>query len=138
MRKNPMTLAHEITLVGEEFMPGAVVNTEIDTLLGYDAVMCGEFAIRTEDGYTHCPNYCEDSEITLHELNKLQIDPIILPAVPQSSKKRAKRASERSNESKALYVAVFSVGRDLCATKAFYSAENALACALWYALAYYS
>lgn len=133
-----MTQLHDILLIGEDFEPGAVANTEIDTLLGFDAVMCGDFAIRTEDGYTHCPDYCGNSEPSIKELNQLRITPIILPASHQSSKRRSKRARETSEDLAELYVAVFAIGDDIYATKPFENEENVYACVLWYALAYYS
>lgn len=133
-----MTQQHEILLIGEDFEPGSVANTEIDTLLGFDAVMCGDFAIRTDDGYTHCPDYCGNSELSIAELNQLSINPIILPAAHQSSKRSSKRARERAEELADLYVAVFAIGDDMYATKPFESEEHVYACVLWYALAYYS
>jgi hypothetical protein len=133
-----MTQPNEILLIGEDFVPGAVANTEIDTLLGFDAVMCGDFAIRTEDGYTPCPNYCGNSELSILELNQIDIHPIILPATHQSSKRRSKRAKESAEDLADLYVAVFVIGADTYATKPFESEENVYACVLWYALAYYS
>ena len=133
-----MTQAHDIYLIGEDFEPGAVANTEIDTLLGFDAVMCGEFAIRSDDGYTHCPDYCGESELSINELEKLSINPILLPASHESSSRRSKRAIEKAKAREDQYVAVFAIGADMYATKPFYSEQHALACVLWYALAYYS
>ncbi len=132
-----MTQQHEILLVGEDFLPGPVANSEIDTLLGYEAAMCGEFAIRKEDGYTHCPDYCGDYNATTQELERLSIHPIILPASHQSSRRTSKIAKMHAEELKDLYVAVFVIGDEMCATRPLESEENALACVLWYALAYH-
>ncbi len=41
-----MSQVQEIFLIGEDFEPGIVGNSEIDILLGHDTAICGEFAIR--------------------------------------------------------------------------------------------
>ncbi|WP_354734437.1 hypothetical protein [Acinetobacter nosocomialis] len=131
-----MPQVQEIFIIGEDFEPGVVGNSEIDILLGHDTAICGEFAIRKVDGYTHCPDYCEDKNITFSELYKLNLHPLILPASHQSSKKRTKKTLEKATEFNELFVAVFTIGSEFYVTRPFESENTALACVLWYALAY--
>lgn len=133
-----MPQVQEIFIIGEDFEPGVVGNSEIDILLGYDTAVCGEFAIRKVDGYTYCPDYCEDKNITFSELYRLNLHPLILPASHQSSKKRSKKALEKAAELNELIVAVFVIGNEFYVTRPFESESTALACVLWYSLAYYS
>ncbi|WP_149945306.1 hypothetical protein [Acinetobacter baumannii] len=133
-----MSQVQEIFLIGEEYEPGIVGNAEIDILLGHDTAICGEFAIRKEDGYTHCPDYCEDKNITFRELYKLNLHPLILPASHESSKRRSKKALEKAEQLQDKFVAVFILGSEFYVTRPFESENTALACVLWYALAYYS
>lgn len=133
-----MTQVHELLRIGDDFELGAIGNMEIDCLLGFDAVVCGEFAIRSDDGYTCCPDYCGDESLTRAELEKLNIHPIILPFDDPAAKKRAKRAKLSSLDYEPYCVAVFVVGREIYATRAFKRESEALACALWYSLAYHT
>lgn len=103
-----MSQVQEIFLIGEDFEPGIVGNSEIDILLGHDTAICGEFAIRKEDGYTHCPDYCEDKNITFRELYKLNLHPLILPASHESSKRRSKSFRESRTASRQVCCSLYS------------------------------
>lgn len=133
-----MSQAHEILLIGENFEPSVAMNAEIDTLLGFDAVICGEIAVRSNDGYTLSPNYCEDERVVLSHLNdNYNIFPIVLPASHESSKRSSKSAVRKAKEREGLFVVVFVIGDELYTTKPFESEVYALACVLWFVCAYY-
>ena len=132
-----MSQMQEIFLIGEDFNSGNIGNAEIDILLGYDTAICGELSVRKGDGYTHSPDYCGDISITYKELEKLNLFPLVLPASHESSKRSSKTAKIKAKELSDMFVAVFTIGAEFYVTRPFNSESNALACALWYALAYF-
>lgn len=123
----------EVMLVGEDFVPGAQANSEIDHLLGHNTHMLDDQAIRSEKfGCSIAPNYCGDIDATRQELEKLGVDPLITPALFNQSKK----TKSVNADSPYFFTASFIFDDEQVITKPFNTEELALACALWYVLAY--
>lgn len=126
------TLEQEVLIVGDDFSPGAQGNAEIDFLLGFDTHMLDDMAVRSEkSGCIMAPNYCENIELTLQELDKINLDPLILPVIETSKRKR-------SEEHSPMLTVSFVFNDEHHITKPFETEALALSCALWYALAYHS
>lgn len=128
----------EINIIGEDFHSGYIANCEIDILLGNEASICGDRALRNNDGYTECPNYCDEVQITYAKLIEFNIRPALLPASHKFSKKRYKLNQDEALDANDKFVAIFVIGSEIYATRPLASKANALACALWYVLAYYT
>ncbi|EMP6047985.1 hypothetical protein RG113_000511 [Acinetobacter baumannii] len=130
-----MTLdEHKALIIGYDYEAGADTDTDIDSLLGHDTMLFDGKPIRCDDtGCFEAPRYSEDIEITKLELEKLKIDPLIVPAVPYSAKKTHKPARDIEHK----FAALFCFGGEQCVTRPFDSENEALACVLWYALSYY-
>jgi hypothetical protein len=124
----------EVIIVGDDFTPNAQGDSEIDSLLGYSTCLLEDQAIRSEKyGCVLAPNYSDDIEVTLAELEKLGIDPLISTIRP-SQKKKLK--SNNPNTS-LFFTASFIFNDECCLTVPFESEAQALSCVLWYALAYH-
>lgn len=132
-----MSQVQEIFLIGEDFTSGNIGNSEIDIMLGFDTVVCGDKAIRKDDGYSLCPDYCGNISITDKQLEKLNLHPIVLPASHESSKRSSKSSKLKATELSSLFVSVFSIGNEFYVTRPFENESTAQACVLWYALAYF-
>lgn len=117
----------QVVVVGEEFEAGQAGNAEIDAMLGFDTVLCGDRALRFAGQYQLAPNYCDDMALTVPELEKLGIYPLV--SVTTYAGKRKPKSFERG------YVAVFPFGDVVALTKPLKTESEALACALWFALA---
>lgn len=124
----------EVIIIGDDFCPGEQGNAEIDSLLGYHTVVLEDKAIRSEAfGCSYAPNYCGDIDLVLEELAKLDLDPYILPIKPIQKK----RANNTVADTPSLFTASFIYDDERFITKPFDTEELALACALWYVLAYH-
>lgn len=128
--------SQEVIIIGEDFTPGAIANSEIDTLLGYTTCVLENCAIRSETfGCSHAPDYCQDGEVTLQNLEKLEIKPLITPILHSPTKKQKIKNPHEDNAYK--FTASFICNGELYMTTPLESEEMALACALWYVLAYH-
>lgn len=126
------TQEQEVLIIGDDFTPGAQANSEIDSLLGYNTHMLDDQAIRSEKfGCSFAPDYCGDSEVTMPELERLELIPLILPSVDL-------KAFKRNQDYSPFFTATFIYAGEYHMTKPFATQELALACALWYVLAYHS
>lgn len=117
----------QVVVVGEEFQVGQAGNAEIDAMLGYETVLCGDQALRLEGVYKLAPNYCEDMELTTAELEKLGLFPLVLATTGVGKRPFKDFQSE--------YVAALPFGDAIALTKPLKTESEALACALWFALA---
>lgn len=128
--------SQEVIIVGEDFTPGPIANSEIDSLLGYNTCVLENDAIRSETfGCSQSPNYCEDGEITRQELDKLEIETLITPILHSPTKKQKTKNPLIDNSYN--FTATFICDGELYMTTPLESEELALACALWYVLAYH-
>lgn len=124
----------EVLTVGYDFKAGVETDTDIDSLLGNQTTLFEGRSIRCDDsGCYEAPKYSQDPDLTLEKLKELKVNPIIFPASPYS-KRKTRRAVQSSNHQ---YVAFFVFGGEQCVTIPFESEAEALACVLWYVLAYF-
>lgn len=124
------TQEQEVLIIGDDFTPNAQANADIDYLLGFNTHMLDDQAIRSEKfGCSFAPNYCSNAELTMSELIKLNIDPLILPCAV---------TVKRNSECSPMFTASFIFNDEHHITKPFDTSELALACALWYVLVYHS
>lgn len=130
------TQEQEVLIIGDDFIPGAQANSEIDYLLGHNTHMLENLAIRSERfGCSFAPDYCEDGEATRLELERLGVDPLILTTIDKNKKRKAKDAL---SDPLYFFTASFIFNDEHHITKPFATEELALSCALWYVLAYHS
>lgn len=126
------TTEHEVLIIGDDFTPGAQANSEIDLLLGFNTHMLDDQAVRSEKfGCSIAPDYCGDIEVTMPELQRLGLDPLILPSIDFVKHKRGEEYSP-------MLVASFVFNGEHHLTIPFDTEALALSCALWYVLAYHS
>ncbi|EMB2321445.1 hypothetical protein ACN1NW_000403 [Acinetobacter baumannii] len=130
-----MTLdENEALIIGYDYEAGAESDTDIDSLLGHDTMLFEGKPIRCDDtGCFEAPKYSEDIELTKLELEKLELDPLIVPVIPYSVKKTRKPAKDVEHK----FAAMFEFGGEQCVTRPCESENEALACVLWYALSYF-
>lgn len=127
--------SQEVMLIGDDFVPGAQANSEIDHLLGYNTHMLDDKAIRSENfGCSLAPDYCGDIEPTRQELEKLGVDPLITPSLFRNDSKR--KTKNVNSDSPYFFTASFVFNDEQIITKPYVTEELALSCALWYVLAY--
>ena len=117
----------QVLLVGEEFVAGPQGNAELDLLLGHKTVLCGNLAVRSDDGHEIAPNYCSDQSLTLSILEQMQVFPLVLETT-HAGKRPSKGFTQE-------HVATFVIGEQQYLTKPQQTASAAVACALWYCLA---
>lgn len=117
----------QVFIVGEEFITGQAGNAEIDLMLGHDTVLCGDKAIRGGAMYEVAPDYCTNEVLTLEKLAEIGVHPLVLRTEPVSKKRPAGFVRE--------WVSTMPFGDGIAITKPFPTRSEALACALWFALA---
>lgn len=126
------TQEQEVLIIGDDFNPGAQANSEIDYLLGHNTHMLDDQAIRSEKfGCSFAPDYCGSLEATMRELERIDLIPLILPSVDLSRFKQGLDSSP-------MFTASFIYAGEYHITKPFATEELALACALWYVLAFHT
>lgn len=127
---------HEVLIIGDDFVPGAQANSEIDHLLGYNTHMLDDQAIRSEPfGCSEAPNYCEDEQLVRSILRKLDVQTLLMPA--QYLNKRKQKENDR-NEPPYFFTVSFIYNEEHHLTIPFETEALALSCALWYVLAYHT
>lgn len=117
----------QVFIVGEEFIPGQAGNAEIDLMLGHQTVLCGDRAIRGDNGYELAPDYCADEALTREKLAGIGVYPVLLNTTSAASKPSKAFTQE--------WVAVIPFGDAVAFTKPLPTASEALASALWFTLA---
>lgn len=117
----------QVFIVGDEFVAGQQGNAELDLLLGHKTVLCGDVALRGDDGYEIAPDYCGEEALTAPILEGLGVFPLVLETAHKGKKPKEGFAPE--------HVAVFAFGEQQYLTRPQQSASAALACALWFCLA---
>lgn len=126
------TAEHEVLIIGDDFTPGAQANSEIDYLLGFNTHLLDDQAVRSEKfGCSIAPNYCDDIEVTMPELQRIGLDPLILPSIDFVKRKRGEEYSP-------MFIASFVFNDEHHLTIPFDTEALALSCALWYVLAYHT
>lgn len=109
-------LTHKV--IGYEFQPNHIGNSEIDLLLGYESVTTNNTAVRmTKTACISTPNYVDDQNLTSAILASLDVKPEVI-ALGKN------------------YIAVFSYKNESYKTLLYQTESQALACVLWYVLAF--
>lgn len=127
----------EVLIVGDDFVPGAQANSEIDHLLGFNTHMLDDQAVRSEKfGCSLAPNYCDNIETTRQILNEFGVCPLIMPTLNLSGRKS--KISSNGEDSAYNFTASFIFNDEHHLTIPFDTEALALSCALWYVLAYHT
>lgn len=127
----------QVTLLGDEFKPGAEANAEIERLLGLESQVISGQAYRRAPGtgddvfWEESPDYCGDDVLTLELLEQMgNINVMVMESLNAPKRKPKSNAKPFVQE----HVALFDFADVLYCTVPFEKEEHAVACAFWFLL----